>query len=329
MEYVNFGKAGVKVSRIALGLGFRGQNDPAEAQKVVERAIDLGITFFDCANVYGPTGKDAWDIGHSERILGRVIKSCRDDVVITTKVAGAVGTGPNESGLSRYHIMQQVERSLKHLETDYIDVYLAHDYPHDNPHEETLRTFDDLVRSGKVLYVGCCNYDAWQVCHALWIQERINASPYICVQNPYNLLNRKLEHEMFGVIREFGLGAMAYSPLAVGLLSGAFDLDKPAPADSLWGTVEHRKGRFERLMQGPIKKTVALLYELATEIGKTPAQLAMSWVLSHPEITTALSGSDKVEHVEDVVGGVDWELDPDIRKRLDEQSKSLGEALDG
>ena len=328
MEYVNFGKAGVNVSRIALGLGFRGQSDPAEAQKVVERALDLGINFLDCANVYAPTGRDAHDPGQSEGILGRVIKGCRDDVVITTKVSCPVGTGPNDSGLSRYHIMREVERSLKHLDTDHIDVYLAHGPP-DNPHEETLRAFDDLVRSGKVLYVGCCNYAAWQVCHALWIQDCINASPYICVQNPYNLLNRTLEREMFGVLREFGLGAMAYSPLAVGLLSGAYDADKPAPANSLWETVDHRKGRFEKLMQGPIRPTIALLHELAEEIGKTPAQLAMAWVLSHPEITTALSGSDTVEHVEDVVGAVGWELDPEIRRRLDEQSDSLGEALDG
>ena len=329
MEYVNFGKAGVKVSKIALGLAFRGQSNPAEAQKVVERALDLGITFFDCANVYGPTGRDAFDAGHSERILGRAVKSRRDDVVITTKVSAPVGTGPNDSGLSRYHIMREVERSLKQLDTDHIDVYLAHDHPHDTPHEETLRAFDDLVRSGKVLYVGCCNYNAWQVCHALWIQERINAAPYICVQNPYSLLNRSLEREMFGVLREFGLGAMAYSPLAVGLLSGAYDADRPAPADSLWETVDHRKGRFEQLMRGPIRPTIALLHELAAEIGKTPAQLAMAWVLSHPEITTALSGSDKAEHVEDVVGGVGWELDPEIRRRLDEPSDSLGETLDG
>ena len=115
MEYVNFGKAGVKVSRIALGLSFREQSNPSEAQKVVERAFDLGITFFDCANVYGPTGRDAFDAGHSEKILGRVIKGRRNEVVITTKVSGPVGTGPNDSGLSRYHIMREVERSLKHL----------------------------------------------------------------------------------------------------------------------------------------------------------------------------------------------------------------------
>jgi len=329
MEYVNFGSAGVRVSRLALGLGFRGQSDAAEAQRVVERALDLGINLFDCANVYGPTGQDTFDVGHSETILGRVVKSRRDDVVIVTKVAGPVGSGPNDSGLSRYHIMREVERSLRHLDTDHIDVYLAHSFERDTPLEETIRALDDLVRAGKVRYVGCCNYAAWQVCSALWIADTINAAPYICVQNPYNLLNRDLEREMFEMMRQYGLGIMAYSPLAVGLLSGAYAPDQPAPAGSLWATVRHRQERFAEMMQGPARPIIATVNEIAKELGKTPAQVAMAWVLSHPEITVALSGSDRVEHVEDVAGALGWTLEAPIRQRLDAVSQSFGVILDG
>ena len=188
MEYVNFGKAGIKVSRLALGLGFRGQADEAQAQRTIEHAIDQGINLIDCANVYGPLDRRE-SAGRSEVILGKALKGIRDAVVITSKVASPVGDGPNDRGLSRVHIIREVERSLTRLNTDYIDVYLAHVFDEFTPLEETVRALDDLVRSGKVRYAGCCNFTAWQVCKALWIADRINAAPFICVQNPYHLLN--------------------------------------------------------------------------------------------------------------------------------------------
>ena len=166
MEYVNFGSAGVQVSRLALGLGFRGQGDEAEAQRVIEHTIDQGINLIDCANVYG-TMDDRANIGRSEVILGKALKGKRDDVVITSKVASPMGEGPNDDGLSRYHIMREVENSLTRLDTDHIDVYLVHTFDESTPLEETVRALDDLVRSGKVRYVGCCNYAAWQVCKGL------------------------------------------------------------------------------------------------------------------------------------------------------------------
>ena len=191
MEYINFGTAGVKVSRIALGLGLRGQADASEAQRVIETALDLGINLIDCANIYGPMD-DRANIGQSETILGKVLRGKRDDVVITSKVASHVGHGPNDYGLSRYHIMREVERSLQRLNTDHIDVYLVHMYDKTTPLEETARALDDLIRAGKIRYIGCCNFEAWQVCRALWTADVVNASPFMCVQNQYNLLTRAI-----------------------------------------------------------------------------------------------------------------------------------------
>lgn len=325
MEYVNFGSAGVKVSRLALGLGFRGQGDETEAQRVIETAIDRGINLIDCANIYGPRD-DRAHIGRSEVVLGKALKGKRDDVVITSKVSSAVGKGPNDRGNSRFHIMREVERSLKRLDTDHIDVYLLHAFDDTTPLEETMRALDDLVHSGKVRYIGCCNFKAWQVCKALWIADSLQTVPFMCVQNPYSLLNRALEQEMFGLVRDQGLGIMAYSPLGVGLLSGVYIPGQPAPAGSLWGT--RRSDRYEHMMQGETGRVIARVLELAAELGKTPAQLAIAWVLSHPEVTVAITGGDTTEHLENNLGSVGWTLDPALREELDAISASLQTVLD-
>ncbi len=319
MEYVNFGKAGVKVSPLALGLGLRGQGDADAAQRLIEHAIDSGINLIDCANIYGLMD-DRANVGRSEEILGKAIQGKRDDVVITSKVFSQMGTGPNDAGLSRYHIMREVERSLKRLNTDHIDVYLIHAYDETTPQEETIRALDDLVRAGKTRYIGCCNHQAWQACKALWIADSINATPYMCIQNMYNLLNRDLETEMFGLVREEGLGVMCYSPLAVGLLSGVYSPDEPPPAGTLWAK---RQDEFSQRMRGATGQVISTLKRLAAELGKTPAQLAVAWVLSHPEVTIAISGSDTIEQLDDTLGGVGWELDSAIREALDEVSRSF------
>jgi aryl-alcohol dehydrogenase-like predicted oxidoreductase len=292
---------------------------------MIERAIDAGINLIDCANIYGLMD-DRAHIGRSEEVLGKVIKGKRDDLVITSKVASPMGSGPNDRGLSRFHILREVERSLKRLDTDHIDVYLVHIYDETTPLDETVRALDDLVRAGKVRYIGCCNYKAWQVCRALWIADSLHATPFMCVQNPYSLLNRQLEQEMFGLVRDRGLGLMAYSPLAVGLLSGAYVPGQPAPAGSLWGT--RRADRYASMMAGETGQVIGRVLELANELGKTPAQLALAWVLSHPEVTVAITGGDTVEHLENNLGGVGWTLDADVRAELDAVSASLRTILD-
>jgi aryl-alcohol dehydrogenase-like predicted oxidoreductase len=325
MDYITFGTAGVKISRLALGLGLRGQADETAAQRLVEHAIDCGITLLDCANIYGPMD-DRANIGRSEVILGKAIQGKRDQVVITSKVASAVGTGPNDRGLSRYHILREIEGTLRRLQTDHVDIYLVHVYDSGTPLEEVVRALDDVVRSGKARYVGCCNYAAWQVCRALWIADKVNAHAYMCVQNPYSLLNRQLEGEMFGLVRDRGLGLMAYSPLGVGLLSGAYQPNQPPPAGTLWAS--GRRDRFEHTMQGAVAEVVGAVQQAATELGKTPAQVAIAWVLSHPEVSCAISGADTVAQLDDVLGAIGWVLPAEVRQHLDAVSATIRTILD-
>jgi aryl-alcohol dehydrogenase-like predicted oxidoreductase len=320
MQYVNFGSAGIKVSPLALGLGLRGQDSPTRAQRMVEHALDQGINLIDCANVYGMLDERE-SAGQSEIVLGKVLKGRRDDVVITSKVASRMGPGPNDAGLSRAHIMRAIESSLTRLDTDYIDVYLVHVFDEETPLDETIRALDDLVRSGKVRYIGCCNFAAWQVCKSLWVADGLKATPFMCVQNPYSLLNRQLESEVFGLIRDQGLGAMAYSPLAMGLLSGVYEPGQPAPARTFWAT--RMADHYDQVMGGPTGQAVATLIRLAEELGRSPAQLALAWVLSQPEITIAISGSDTIEQIDDVVGAVGWVLDAAVKKELDEISATF------
>jgi len=316
MKYVNFGKAGVRVSQIALGLGLRGQNDAAEVERMITYAIDQGLNFIDCANIYG-TMDDRANIGQSEIILGRAIKNRRDNVVITSKVCSAIGRGPNDSGLSRYHILREIDQSLNRLDTDHIDIYLIHAPDDQTPLAETLRAIDDIIRSGKARYVGCCNFPAWKICQSLWIADQLGTDPIVGIQNPYNLLNRRLESEMFSLLKETGLGAMAYSPLAVGLLSGIYQPDRAPPVDSYWAK---NSNQFEIQMKGDKGKVVGTLIRLAKEIGKTPAQLAQAWILSKPEITVVISGSDTISQIRDNLGAVGWKIDSQIIQELESVS---------
>jgi aryl-alcohol dehydrogenase-like predicted oxidoreductase len=291
---------------------------------MIEHAIESGINLIDCANVYSPMDIHA-NVGQSEMILGRAIKGRRDNVVITSKVASRVGPGPNDAGLSRVHILREIDKTLERLGTDYLDVYLVHVYDQGTPLEETIRALDDVVRSGKARYVGCCNYAAWQVCHGLWLADRNHGTPFMCVQNQYSLLQRTPEQELFGMIRSQGLGMMAYSPLGVGLLSGLYRPQTSPPAGTLWGKRDIE--RYNKLMAGTAGRVIETLFEIAKEAEKTPAQVAIAWVLDHPEVTVAITGGDTVEHLNDNLGGVGWKLDTEHRRRLDDVSDVAQAAL--
>ena len=326
MQYVNFGSAGVKVSRVALGLGLRGQGDEMEARNLIAAALDQGVNLFDCANVYG-LSDDRANRGTSEKLLGKALQGRRDEVVITSKVRSAIGDGPNDVGLSRYHILREVERSLRRLNTDRIDVYLIHGLDETTPLEETLQALDSLVQQGKVRYVGICNHQAWQVVKALHVQERLNAAPLITVQNPYNLLNRELEREMFPMVAEMGVGVMVYSPLAVGLLSGDYRRDTMPEENSLWGG--RRRNAFQEVLRERAADVVEEVVAVAERLGATPGQVSQAWVLSHPEVTCIISGADVPAHIEDTVGAVGLELPAEEIRRLDVVSTGLQTALDG
>jgi aryl-alcohol dehydrogenase-like predicted oxidoreductase len=316
MDYVKLGRSGLKVSRLCLGTAFRGfwhgHIDEATAIKTVEKAVDLGINFIDCANYYFQ--------GRCEDLLGKAIKNTgrRDDLVITTKVWSQIGEGPNDRGLSRLHIMREIERSLKRLQMDYVDIYLLHNFDADTPLDETLRAFDDLVRQGKVRYVGACNFTAAQTVEALWAAERGGMDSWLVLQNHYNLLNRwEIEPELMPLCERFGLGMMTYSPLAVGLLTGLFRRGQKPPEGSPWSEGE----RFDRAMSERNDHLVAELIELGQAQDKTPAQIAVAWILDHPQITAPIIGPDRPEHVEEVIWALDVELSAEQRQRLDELSQ--------
>jgi 1-deoxyxylulose-5-phosphate synthase len=317
MDYINFGTSGVKVSRVALGLGLRGQEDESVAQSLVEHAIERGINLIDCANIYGPMD-DRANIGRSEVVVGKALSGKRDRVVLTSKVCGRLGPNPNDQGTSAFHIHREIENSLRRLNTDHLDVYLVHSYDASTPVEETVRALEDVVRSGKTRYIGCCNYRAWQVCRALWVSETTQSTSFMCVQNPYSMLNRALESEMFGLIEDRGLGAMAYSPLAVGLLSGSYRPGEPPPEGSIWAT--GRLGDYAEKTAGSVGETMTELFEVANEVGKSPAQVAIAWILSHKEITCAISGADNTAQIDDVAGSVGWEIPDELLDRLNQVS---------
>ena len=325
MEYVSFGRSGLKVSRLAYGLGLRGQDDVDEAERVIERGIELGINFIDCANVYG-LGDAYVTRGTSEQLLARVLKRHRDDLVVTSKVASRIGEGPNDAGLSRYHIMREIDRTLARLQTDHIDIYILHVYDVETPLEETLRALDDVVRAGKTRYVGVSNFQAWQVLKALWTQDRLGLDPLICIQNPYNLLNRELELEMWPAQRDRRFGVMTYSPLGVGLLSGVYSPGEPPPEGTLYA-----RGRADALkkdLNEAAGRTLEILREIAGAHGRTVAQTAINWVLSHPEVTAAITGGDTVAHMEENAGAVGWSITPEDRALLDEASAGQDRVLD-
>ena len=318
MEYRHIGKTGVKVSSICLGTAFRGQADEKTCIRVIDRAINLGCNFIDTA-LYGG--------GRSEIIVGKAIKDKRDDIVLCTKVFGSLGDSPNHTGLSRVNLMRAVDASLDRLQTDHIDLYLLHSFDPTSPLEETVRALDDMVRAGKVRYVGCSNFRAWKVMEALGISALRNWEPFVCIQNQYNLLNRwEIEPDLMPLCSEQGIGIMTFSPLAIGLLSGHFRRGQEPPANTPWGKgpewgLSPHKYNFAEAMTEQVDTIVQTLINIGSEHDRTPAQVAVAWILDHPEITAPIHGADFPEHVDEVFGSADWRLPPEARSALDEVSK--------
>ena len=313
MDYVKLGRSGLKVSRLCLGTAFRGywngHTDAKTATETIRKAVEGGINFIDCANYYFQ--------GRCEDLLGRAVRDMgnRDDLVITTKVWSQIGEGVNDRGLSRFHIMREVERSLERMQLDYIDIYLLHNFDPDTPLDETLRAFDDLVRQGKVRYVGGCNFTAAQVVEALWVAESGGLDRWAILQNQYSLLHRnEIEPELLPLCERFGLGMMTYSPLAIGLLTGHFRRGQTPPADSPWA---RDADRFDRFMNERADKLVQKLVEIGQEQDRTAAQVAVAWLIDNPLITAPIIGPDRPEHVEEVLGALKVELSPALRAELD------------
>jgi 1-deoxyxylulose-5-phosphate synthase len=300
MEYRNFGRTGVKVSPLCLGtMNFSDPSGEKESIEIMNRALDSGINFFDTANVYNR--------GESEKIVGKALKDNdrRDEVFLATKVYGSMGEGPNEGGVSRYHIIKACEDSLRRLQTDHIDLYQLHRPGLDVPQDETLRAFDDLVTSGKVRYIGCSTHPAWIVMEALSISEKHNLARYVSEQPPYNLLDRRIENELIPLAQKYGLALMPWSPLAGGILAGRYNDPDSFPEGS---RASKGEGFARRVTQAGID-VARKLEEMAQEREMTITQLALLWVKDQPGITAPIIGPRTLEHLEDALGILDKSLD--------------------
>lgn len=315
---VPFGRTGVKVSRLWLGTAnFGGRTPAAEAVRIIDRALDAGINVLDTANVYGsrdsqPDGPGG--PGASEQVIGQALQGRRERVFLATKVRWPMGDGPNDAGNSRLHVLRQADESLRRLRTDYLDLYQLHGPDSDTPIEETLGALTDLVRAGKVRYVGASNFAAWQLCEALWASDRHHMARFASDQPQYNLLDRRIEQELAPFCQKHQLALATYSPTAGGLLSAGYRPGRPPPEGSRkaagwWMPNAHR---YEAQLAAAEK-----LWHLAKEFGLPLHQMALAWVLQQPCVTSAIVGPRTLEHLEEYLAGADLDLPAELPGRLD------------
>jgi aryl-alcohol dehydrogenase-like predicted oxidoreductase len=311
MEYRNLGRSGLKVSEICLGtMTFGLYTDQAEADRMLGLSIDAGVNFIDTANAY--IG------GKSETILGNTLGPRREDLILATKFFNPMGPGPNDSGWSRSHVMKSVEASLKRLKTDYIDIFYIHHVDVQTPIEETLRVLDDLVSQGKVRYLACSNFEAWRLMDALWISDHHDWSRIECYQPQYSLLVRDIEDELIPLCRYKGVGTVVWAPLAGGYLTGKY---KPGGKRNLEGTRSADGWCFPDPFYAPNAEAIlTTLLEVSDELGRSPAQVALSWVVDQPGISSAIVGARNCEQLKDNLLAGSWELDEASNQKLTQVS---------
>jgi aryl-alcohol dehydrogenase-like predicted oxidoreductase len=308
MEYRTLTGTGATVSRICLGtMTFGGQVDESDAIRMTHRALDAGVNFVDTADMYTD--------GLSEIITGKALKGKRDGVVLATKVGNQVG--PHElkdDGLTRWHIINGVEASLKRMDVECIDIYYLHIPDYNTPLEETLAAFDHLVRQGKIMYVGMSNFASWQSCQALWICEKNGFSPPVVTQHVYNLVTRGIEQELIPSCRELGLGLVVYNPLAAGLLTGKHSRTAPTEGTRL----QMNDYYHDRYWYNSNFDALAELMEIAEQAGKKPVELAFQWLAAQDIVDSILVGFSKMEHLEENLTAWQGELDDDTLKACDD-----------
>ena len=320
MKYNLLGNTGLKVSELCLGtmtfggkgrfeaIGSLGQDD---VDKLVKHSIDAGINFIDTANIYSE--------GWSEELTGQSIRNLglnRDELVIATKVRGKMGEGPNDSGLTRKHILQQVDASLKRLQLDYIDLYQIHSFDPLTPWQETLWTLDDLVKDGKVRYIGASNLAAWQLMKALDFSEYGKVSKFVSLQAYYTIAGRDLERELIPLLTDQNVGLMVWSPLAGGLLSGKYSRDEENKEGGRRASFDFPPVNKERAFD-----VVDVLRPMAESKGASVAQLALAWLLHQPAVTSVIIGANKMEQLEDNLKSIDVTFTEDELKKIDEVSQ--------
>ena len=298
MEYRKLGSSGLQVSVVGLGThNFGGRIDEAQSVAVVRQALDEGINFIDTANIYGR--------GVSEERIGVALKGVREEVLIATKVSGAMGDGPNSKGNSRHHIMEQVDASLRRLQTDYIDLYQMHFADPSTPIEETLRALDDLVHQGKVRYIGCSNFSAWQTCEAIWTSRSLNLIPFVSVQPEYSLLSRGVEKELIPFCKEYNLGVLPYFPLASGFLTGKYRRGEPVPDGTRLASNSRAQ---ERTLTDANFEMLERLENFAEERGHPMVELAIAWLLGNPAVSSVIAGATKTDQVIANAKASGWQL---------------------
>ncbi|CAM4400982.1 aldo/keto reductase family protein [Paenibacillus typhae] len=311
MKYRRLGNTGLKVSEIGLGswLTYGTAAEQKAADECVAAAFECGINFFDTANAYNR--------GEGEKAIGAALRPYkRSDYVLSTKVFFPMGDGANDRGLSRKHIMEQCEASLRRLGTDYIDVYFCHRFDQDTPVEETLRALDDLTAQGKILYAAVSEWSAAQIAAASGISHRLNLRPLASNQPIYNMFERYIEQEVLEVSREAGLGQVVFSPLAQGILTGKYKPGQQAPAGTR-GADDSVNGVIRSYLRDDVLGVVAQLDEVAAGLGVKLSQLALAWVLRQPGVSSALIGASKPAQVQENAQAVDIVLQPDTLETID------------
>jgi aryl-alcohol dehydrogenase-like predicted oxidoreductase len=307
MEYRQLGNAGVRVSAIGLGANRFGSKEvgQADVDNIINQALDLGVNFLDTANVYTE--------GRSEETLGHALKGRTDQVVLASKFSFPRKTGPNSWGASRYQLMQALDASLRRLQSDHIDLYYTHRWDASTPIEETLRALDDVIRMGKVRYIGASAYASWQLAHANVLAEMKGWSSFVVIQSEYNLLRRDVEREVLPYCRAHQVGFVPYYPLAGGFLTGKYEQGKPAPAGSRGATTRN----VQEFMTEANYNRVNRLAAWAKVRGRGVNELAQAWLLAQPSVCSVISGATKAEQVVSNVKASDWQLAAEELKEVD------------
>ena len=307
LEQRRLGTSGFTVPLLGLGTNnFGGRSDEAASLKVVDASIDIGANFFDTANIYTGT--------KSETIIGKALKGRRDKVILTTKFGLSMGAGPNMQGGSRGHILSELDTSLRRLQTDYLDLYQMHMVDRSTPIEETLRTLDDLVRAGKVRYIGCSNYDAWHLVEALHTSRALNLNAFVSVQPYYNLLKRGIERELAPACEAYDIGIIPYFPLESGFLTGKYRPGEGAPS----GTRFDKTPTFQAKLNEDNFAILSALESFAAERGHTVGELAMAWLAARPQVCSVISGASTPEQVQANAKGLEWKLTAEDLAEIDE-----------
>ena len=307
MEYRRLGSSGLRVSAMGLGtnnFGSRMEEKPSTA--LVRHAVDIGVDFIDTANVYGDT--------FSEQYIGKAIKGIRDKVVLATKVSGPRGDGPNDRGASRAHILREVENSLTRLQTDYIDLYQMHRWFADTPIEETLRALDDLVHQGKIRYIGCSNYTAWQLCEAIWTSRTLHLESFVSVQPEWSMLNRDIERELVPFWQAYNIGILPYLPLAGGFLTAKYRRGEPAPEGTRLDEVPQLA---ERALTDRNFDILERVERFAKDRGYPMMELAIAWLLHNPLVSSVIAGASTPEQLDANARGADLYLTAAEMEKLD------------